>query len=157
MNIKEIQELIRFVSKSGVSEVAIEQVDFKITIKAGNGTIVHPYPLAETPSFQPPVAKVNPNSNPVSSFNKVDNVDTSNLITIKSPMVGTFYRTPGPSKENFVSIGDEISPGKIVCIIEAMKLFNDIEAEISGKIVKILAENASPVEYDQPLFLVEPV
>ncbi len=161
MNIKEIQELIRFVSKSGVSEVAIEQLEFKITIKAGNTSPANSYfpntGQGENISMQSHTPKnnlVHQNPPPPS---KSENLDTSHLITIKSPMIGTFYRTPGPDKENFVSIGDEITPGKVVCIIEAMKLFNDIESEVSGRVVKILVENSSPVEYDQPLFLIEPL
>ncbi len=171
MNIKEIQELIRFVSKSGVSEVAIEQENFKITIKAGNtsfpaafqghgsmenvnNSISSKQNNASTGFSNQPSNNLNPIN---SGGQKSEITANSNLITIKSPMVGTFYRTAGPNKENFVNIGDEINPGKILCIIEAMKLFNDIESEISGKIVKVLVENASPVEYDQPLFLVEPI
>jgi acetyl-CoA carboxylase biotin carboxyl carrier protein len=161
MNIKEIQELIRFVAKSGVSEVAIEQQEFKITIKAGTGSQSPGfYPVStgiETFQAPPPPTKPSTVVHTPTTFNKTESADTSHLVTIKSPMIGTFYRTPGPNKENFVNIGDEITPGKVVCIIEAMKLFNDIESEISGKIVKILVENASPVEYDQPLFLVEPL
>jgi len=161
MNIKEIQELIRFVAKSGVSEVAIEQEEFKITIKAGNASQNSGYYPAgqnqEVMQVAPSTPKPSTIIHTPPAFPKNDQPDTSHLITIKSPMIGTFYRTPGPNKENFVNVGDEITPGKVVCIIEAMKLFNDIESEFSGKIVKVLVENASPVEYDQPLFLVEPL
>jgi acetyl-CoA carboxylase biotin carboxyl carrier protein len=139
MDIKEIQELIKFVAKSGVSEVSIDRKDFKITIKAQSNmqTIVNAT-IPAAPAVQAlPVA--------------------SNLITIKSPMIGTFYRSSSPDKPSFVNVGDEIKAGQVVCIIEAMKLFNEIESEISGKIVKVLVDNASPVEYDQPLFLVEPM
>jgi len=160
MNIKEIQELIRFVSKSGVSEVAIEQEAFKITIKAGgNGPSAGFYthnPVPEPNPIHTPAQKPSTVIHTPGNFTKSEETNPSNLVMIKSPMIGTFYRTPGPNKENFVNVGDEINPGKVVCIIEAMKLFNDIESEISGKIVKVLVENASPVEYDQPLFLVEP-
>ncbi|MDB5001885.1 MAG: accB [Mucilaginibacter sp.] len=152
MDIKQIQDLIRFVSKSGVNEVAIEQKDFKITIKtAGEPTVVHatiPAPVTAAPAALAPAA-------PVAAAPAAD--DTSNYITIKSPMIGTFYRSASPDKPLFVNVGDEITSGTVVCIIEAMKLFNEIEAEVSGRIVKILVDNASPVEYDQPLFLVEPI
>jgi acetyl-CoA carboxylase biotin carboxyl carrier protein len=164
MNLNEIQELIKFVSKSGVTEVEIEQKDFKITIKTetkktkSEQTIVLQQPavapaqVAAVPAapVQAPVsaAPAAPAAAPAS--------DESKLITIKSPMIGTFYRSPGPDKDYFVNVGDEVKAGKVVCIIEAMKLFNEIESEISGKIVKVLVDDASPVEYDQPLFLVEP-
>lgn len=161
MNIKEIQELIRFVAKSGVSEVAIEQEEFKITIKAGTVSQNTSFYSSPNPAetFQAPSAPTKSHTliHTPASFPKPETTDTSHFITIKSPMIGTFYRTPGPNKENFVNVGDEITPGKVVCIIEAMKLFNDIESEVSGKIAKVLVENASPVEYDQPLFLVEPL
>jgi len=157
MDIKQIQDLIRFVSKSGVNEVSIEQDNFKITIKttqaapASSSTLadVHyappaPAPLAAAPAPAPaPAAEAAP--------------DTSKYVMIKSPMIGTFYRSASPEKPLFVNVGDEIKPGAVLCIIEAMKLFNEIEAEISGRIVKVLVDNASPVEYDQPLFLVEPI
>lgn len=152
MDIKQIQDLIRFVSKSGVNEVSIEQQDFKITIKTNqaatvvNATIPAPLPVAVAPA---PV-----NAAPVTSQPAAD---TSKYVTITSPMIGTFYRSASPEKPIFVNVGDEIEPGTVLCIIEAMKLFNEIEAEISGRIVKILVDNASPVEYDQPLFLVEPI
>jgi acetyl-CoA carboxylase biotin carboxyl carrier protein len=153
MDIKQIQELIRFVSKSGVNEVSIEQKDFKITIKTDSApavvtaTIPAAAPVAAAPVAAP--AATAPAAEPVA--------DTSHYVTIKSPMIGTFYRSSSPDKPLFVNVGDEISTGKVVCIIEAMKLFNEIEAEVSGRIVKILVDNASPVEYDQPLFLVEPM
>jgi acetyl-CoA carboxylase biotin carboxyl carrier protein len=156
MDIKQIQDLIRFVSKSGVNEVAIEQKDFKITIKTtGEQTVVHhatlPLPAAAAPA---PAAVAAPAAAPVAA---APAADTSNYITIKSPMIGTFYRSSSPDKPLFVNVGDEIKSGSVVCIIEAMKLFNEIESEVSGRIVKILVDNASPVEYDQPLFLVEPI
>lgn len=160
MDIKQIQELIRFVAKSGVNEVAIEQEDFKITIKTNQGpTFVQatvplqapaPVPAAAPAAPAPAVAAESTPAAPAAA-------DTSKYITIKSPMIGTFYRSAGPEKPLFVNVGDEISPGDVICIVEAMKLFNEIESEVSGRVVKVLVDNASPVEYDQPLFLVEPV
>lgn len=158
MNLKDIEELIKFVAKSGVSEVDLQSKDFKISIKVPYSTGAAPQvsgkaapaPVAAAPQVHvEPVAAAVPAAAPKAK-------DESNLITIKSPMIGTFYRTPSPDKPSFVNVGDEIKPGKVIGIIEAMKLFNEIESEVSGKIVKILVENASPVEYDQPLFLVEP-
>lgn len=161
MDIKQIQELIKFVSRSGVNEVAIEQKEFKITIKTNqtptviNTTVpaqaVTAQVLPAAPAVQP--AAVTPgNVTPVAEAD-----DSSKYITVKSPMIGTFYRSSSPDKPSFVNVGDEIATGKVICIIEAMKLFNEIESEVSGRIVKVLVENASPVEYDQPLFLVEPM
>jgi len=155
MDIKQIQDLIRFVSKSGVNEVAIEQDNFKITIKTNQpATVVHAtapeVQYAAAPAATAPAA-------PVAAPAAEPAADTSKYVIIKSPMIGTFYRSASPEKPLFVNVGDEIKPGSVLCIIEAMKLFNEIEAEISGRIVKILVDNASPVEYDQPLFLVEPV
>ncbi len=156
MDIKEIQELIKFVAKSGVSEVSIDRKDFKITIKAtGSAPVVvnatvPAAPVQQMISAPAPAAPATPAAAPAPA------AEASNLITIKSPMIGTFYRSSSPDKPSFVNVGDEVGPGKVVCIIEAMKLFNEIESEISGKIVKILVDNATPVEYDQPLFLVEP-
>lgn len=166
MNIQEIQDLIKFVSKTQVSEVEIEKKDFKIIIKsppkqkrgesneqqpiivqapaAAPAPVAAPAPAAAAPA---PAAPAAPAAAPA---------EDANLITIKSPMIGTFYRSSGPDKDPFVQVGDSISNGQTVCIIEAMKLFNEIEAEVKGKIVKILVDDATPVEYDQPLFLVEP-
>jgi acetyl-CoA carboxylase biotin carboxyl carrier protein len=155
MDIKQIQDLIRFVSKSGVNEVSIEQENFKITIKTNqvqtvvNATLPDYQPAAAPAQIAPAAHSTAPAAEPVA--------DTSNYITIKSPMIGTFYRSASPEKPLFANVGDEIKPGTVLCIIEAMKLFNEIESEVSGRIVKILADNASPVEYDQPLFLVEPM
>ncbi|WP_374948937.1 acetyl-CoA carboxylase biotin carboxyl carrier protein [Mucilaginibacter sp.] len=155
MDIKQIQDLIRFVSKSGVNEVSIEQENFKITIKTNEApTYVNasiPAPLAQAAAPQPAALPSVAPAEPVTAV-----ADTSNYITIKSPMIGTFYRSSSPDKPLFVNVGDEISTGSVLCIIEAMKLFNEIESEVSGRIVKVLVDNASPVEYDQPLFLVEP-
>ena len=156
MNNKEIQQLIKFVSKSGVNEVKIESKDFKISIKTGSTSkVVHSEPLMISPQpiSQAPVAPV------IESQSNTEDTATNqddNLITIKSPIIGTFYRRPSPDKPNFVEVGDSISEGNVLCVVEAMKLFNEIESECSGKIVKILVEDASPVEFDQPLFLIDP-
>lgn len=158
MNLTQIQDLIKFVSKSGVSEVEIEQKDFKITIKTSSKKEVQvitqaaPAPVATpaavaTPVAAPAAAPAAPAPAPAAE---------SNYITIKAPMIGTFYRAAGPGKPIFVNVGDEVKSGKTICIIEAMKLFNEIESEVSGKIVKVLVDDAKPVEYDQPLFLVDP-
>ncbi len=158
MDIKQIQDLIKFVAKSGVNEVSIEEQDFKITIKTTQDPT---YVTASLPTAQvaAPVAiqaqAPQPVAAPVPVAPLVD-VDNSKYIIVKSPMIGTFYRSPSPDKPNLVSVGDEISSGQVLCIIEAMKLFNEIESEVSGKIVKVLVENSQPVEYDQPLFLVDP-
>jgi acetyl-CoA carboxylase biotin carboxyl carrier protein len=164
MNLNEIQDLIKLVSKSGLTEVEIEKKDFKLTIKAEKARgseqpiIVQSAPVA-APMISAPVMA----SAPAASAPQVTETpaaantqDDSKLITVKSPMIGTFYRSSGPDKDPFVSVGSTIQKGDKVCIIEAMKLFNEIESEISGKIVKVLVDDASPVEYDQPLFLVEP-
>jgi acetyl-CoA carboxylase biotin carboxyl carrier protein len=159
MDIKQIQDLIRFVSKSGVNEVSIEQNDFKITIKTNQAPtyVTASLPAAESaPAYAPAAAPIAPAAATVAA-NEAPAADTSKLITVKSPMIGTFYRSSSPEKPMFVNVGDEIKPGSVLCIIEAMKLFNEIESEVSGRVVKILVDNASPVEYDQPLFLVEPV
>ena len=154
MNIKEIQDLLKFVAKAGVTEVEIEQEAFKITIKTVQEVDRQVVVQAAAPmavAAAAPVAAV-PAAAPVAAAPAED----TNLITVKSPMIGTFYRSAGPDKEPFVQVGQTISKGDTTCIIEAMKLFNEIEAEISGKIVKVLVDDATPVEYDQPLFLVEP-
>ena len=154
MTLAQIQDLIKFVSKSGVSEVEIEQKDFKITIKTASSrkevqVITQAAPAAAAPA---PVAAA---PAPVTAPAPAPAVE-SKYITIKAPMIGTFYRAAGPGKPIFVNVGDEVKPGKTICIIEAMKLFNEIESEVSGKIVKVLVDDAKPVEYDQPLFLVDP-
>jgi acetyl-CoA carboxylase biotin carboxyl carrier protein len=154
MDIKQIQDLIRFVSKSGVNEVSIEQESFKITIKTNQApTYVTAQVPISAPALQTPAASA---PEPAAAAEPVV-TDTSKYITIKSPMIGTFYRSASPEKPFFVNVGDEISTGTVLCIIEAMKLFNEIESEVSGRIVKVLVDNSTPVEYDQPLFLVEPV
>ncbi|MFY7910936.1 MAG: acetyl-CoA carboxylase biotin carboxyl carrier protein [Emticicia sp.] len=160
METKDIQKLIDFISQSGLDEVNIETSELKLAIKRYSNAApvavqaqpayVAPAPVVAAPAPAPVAAPATPAAAPAPA------AEASNLITIKSPMIGTFYRSPGPDKANFVEVGDEVSTGKVVCIIEAMKLFNEIESEISGKIVKVLVENATPVEFDQPLFLVEP-
>lgn len=157
MELKEIKELIKLVADYGVSEVEVEKGDFKIAIKKTGEGIIH----TAAPVMQIPVAPVAqpvaPAAPQIVAAPAAEPAHTpTNLITIKSPMIGTYYSSPSPDKPVFVNVGDEIKAGKVVCIIEAMKLFNEIESEISGRIVKILVNNASPVEYDQPLFLVEP-
>ncbi len=156
MDIKQIQDLIKFVSKSGVNEVSIEEKDFKITIKTNQEPT---YVTASVPAAIPapaPVQAAAPAAPVATTPVAPAASDDSKYITVKSPMIGTFYRSPGPDKAVFVNVGDEITSGKTLCIIEAMKLFNEIESEVSGKIVKILVNDAQPVEYDQPLFLVDP-
>ena len=163
MNIKEIQDLIKFVAKSGVSQVDIEQKDFKITIKSDSPEreekqiIVQAAPAPATapvPVAAAPVSAPAPAATPAPA--EEQSADDSKYVTVKSPIIGTFYRSPGPDKDPFINVGDTIAVGDTVCIIEAMKLFNEIESEVSGKIVKVLVDDSSPVEYDQPLFLVDP-
>lgn len=154
MDIKQIQDLIKFVAKSGVNEVSIEEENFKITIKTNQAPTYVTATVPATPQQQPVSVLPAPVEAPQPAAPKTE--DTSNYVTIKSPMIGTFYRSPSPDKPVFVNVGDEITAGKVVCIVEAMKLFNEIESEVSGRIVKILVDDAQPVEYDQPLFLVEP-
>lgn len=159
MDIKQIQDLIRFVSKSGVNEVSIEQKDFKITIKTNQAPtyVTATVPVEAAPAPLPVAAAPAPATSATEAPAPAPAADTSKYITIKSPMIGTFYRSSSPDKPMFVNVGDEVKTGQVLCIIEAMKLFNEIESEVSGRIVKILVDNASPVEYDQPLFLVEPI
>ena len=165
MKINEIQDLIKFVAKAGVNEVEIEQKDFKIVIKSDylakkktnfkeEPTIVQQQipvglnpPIAAAPVAEVPAAKKGSDDKPA---------EDSNLITVKAQMIGTFYRSSGPDKDPFVEVGSTIKQGEKLCIIEAMKLFNEIESEVTGKIVKILVDDVSPVEFDQPLFLVDP-
>lgn len=163
MDIKDIQNLIKFVSRAEVSEVKYKTKDFEITIKTPLGgnemnympqpAVYHTAPQAPGHAPQAPAAAA---ATPSPSQPADNASDEGNFVTIKSPMIGTFYRKPSPDKDVFVNVGDEVSAGKVVCVIEAMKLFNQIESEISGKIVKILVDDATPVEYDQPLFLVDP-
>ena len=170
MKLTEIQDLIKFVARAGVTEVEIEQKDFKLTIKSEmpksrgrkdetvvqtiqvpaaipQAVVAAPAPVAAVPAAQPAAA---------AAAAPAPAEDASNLIEIKSPMIGTFYRRPSPDKDVFAEVGDVIKAGDTVCVIEAMKLFNEIESEVQGKIVKVLVDDNSPVEYDQPLFLVDP-
>lgn len=159
MDIKEIQNLIKFVARSGAAEVNLETENFKINIKTGTAMgdqvvpqiISMPQAVPSAPAPAPVAVADAP-----ASVAPVAEEDDSKYITVKSPMIGTFYRRPTPDKPLFVNVGDEIQPGSVVCIIEAMKLFNEIESEVSGKVVKILVDDQTPVEYDQPLFLVDP-
>jgi acetyl-CoA carboxylase biotin carboxyl carrier protein len=156
MDIKQIQELVKLINKSNIGELSIEENDLKITIKQKREPAQH---FVAPVQQQLPQQQVSAPSLPTSAQQKkpeADNPKTENLITIKSPMIGTFYRQAGPGKPIFVNVGDEVAIGQVVCIIEAMKLFNEIESEVAGTITKVLVEDASPVEFDQPLFLVEP-
>jgi acetyl-CoA carboxylase biotin carboxyl carrier protein len=163
MDIKEIHNLIKFVSKAGVNEVSIEQGDFKITIKTdGGATGVFDGPVQHVPvAVQVPQQVVAQPSQVATTQPKQENnvaatAAETNYITIKSPMIGTFYRRSSPDKEAFKNVGDTVSPGDVICIVEAMKLFNEIESEVSGRVVKVLVDDTSPIEYDQPLFLIDP-
>lgn len=161
MEFKQIQELIKAINKSNISELSVEEGDFKITIKQAQT-------ISETQfvAVQAPMPQMLPQAAPQSAALPAAPAPAAQaaaapaandkLITIKSPMIGTFYRSPSPDKPSFVNVGDDIKQGDVLCIVEAMKLFNEIESEVSGKIVKVLIDDASPVEYDQPLFLVEP-
>jgi acetyl-CoA carboxylase biotin carboxyl carrier protein len=159
MDIKEIQDLIKLINKSNIGELNIERGDFKLNIKQKEEKVMTlsampQQVVMQAPSVQPQAVSAPapaPAEAPASVSGKEDN-----LVVVKSPMIGTFYRRPGPDKPIFAEVGDEIGVGKVLCIIEAMKLFNEIESEVAGRIVKILVEDASPVEYDQPLFLVDP-
>lgn len=160
MDLKEIQNLIKFVAKSGASEVKLEMDDVKITIKTGSEnetTIVQQMPVAASPMMQQPApVAVAPAPTAETPAPVAAATDDSKYITIKSPIIGTFYRKPSPDKPVFVEVGTDIKEGDVLCVIEAMKLFNEIESEVSGKIVKVLVDDSSPVEFDQPLFLVDP-
>lgn len=157
MDIKEIQSLIRFVAKSGASEVSLEMEDVKITIKTTpESTATSEMAVAQPTAAMMPAVAPAASAAPVANAETAAQDDDSKYTVIKSPIIGTFYRKPSPDKPNFVEIGSSVNVGDTLCVIEAMKLFNDIESEISGKIVKILVEDSSPVEFDQPLFLVDP-
>jgi acetyl-CoA carboxylase biotin carboxyl carrier protein len=163
MDFKQIQELIKMINKSNIGEVTIEEKGFKLTIKqkeepAQNviAAPVHNVPMMTAMPQQTLAQTAAHATAPAGDKPKTADTVADNFITIKSPMIGTFYRSSAPGKPAFVEIGDDVTPGKVVCIIEAMKLFNEIESEVKGRIVKVLVEDASPVEYDQPLFLVEP-
>ena len=155
MDIKKIQELIKLINKSNIGEMTIEEEGMKITLKQKKDiyqtNITTAVPIQNAPVPQPQAI-----ASETTSASKTETPKTDNLVTIKSPMIGTFYRQAGPGKPLFVNVGDRVEPGSVVCIIEAMKLFNEIESEVSGKIVKVLVEDTSPVEFDQPLFLVDP-
>lgn len=160
MDLKDIQNLIKFVAKSGASEVKLEMEDVKITIKTGTeteraeATYIQQIPVGQVQ--QPEVAAPASTPAPAAEPAKPAADDTSKYITVKSPIIGTFYRKPSPDKPPFKEVGDSIATGDVLCVIEAMKLFNEIESEVSGKIVKVLVEDSSPVEFDQPLFLIDP-
>ena len=165
MDIKEIQELIKFVAKSGATEVNLEIDNVKISIKspAKKGalpetTIIQQIPVAQSPAVMPAAAAAPIAAAPAAEAapKAEQSKEEDKYVTVKSPMIGTFYRKPSPDKDTFVNVGDTIKPGDVICVIEAMKLFNEIESEISGKIVKVLVDDSTPVEYDQPLFLVDP-
>ena len=169
MDISEIQELIKFVAKAGVNEVEIEKKDFKLLIKSDylakkksnfkeeTKIVQQTVPVASIPAAPAPVQEaVQAPAPAVEPDNKAASNEEDNYITVKAQMIGTFYRAPSPDKPSYVEVGDVIKPGDKICIIEAMKLFNDIESEVSGKVVKVLVDDASPVEFDQPLFLVDP-
>jgi acetyl-CoA carboxylase biotin carboxyl carrier protein len=160
MDIKQIQELVKLINKTSIGEITIEEDGTRITIKQKKDPSQKIYTQGAPAAYSAPAAPQQLAA-PVAAVSAAPVVNEApkadNLIAIKSPMIGTFYRTAGPGKPLFVNVEDEVTPGKVVCIIEAMKLFNEIESEIKGKIVKVLVEDASPVEYDQPLFLVEPM
>lgn len=159
MDFKQIQELLKAVNKSHISEVSIKDGDFEITIKQQTAAepqfVAMPQVLPSMAMPQAPLP-VAPATSQEPPAEQAKDQKASNAVTVKSPMIGTFYRSPSPDKPPFVNVGDDIKVGDVICIVEAMKLFNEIESEVSGKIVKVLIDDASPVEYDQPLFLVEP-
>ena len=158
MNFKQIQQLIKFVSKTDVAEVNIENNNFKINIKGNSKSNTEPVTqiIQQAPTVTPTIQPVQPEPVQKSVSSSDTETNTDNYYTIKSPIIGTFYRKPSPDKDVFVNVGDTVGEGDVLCVIEAMKLFNEIESDVSGKIVKILVEDASPVEFDQPLFLIEP-
>lgn len=163
MDLRDIQNLIKFVAKSGASEVKLEMEDIKITIKTNpeesgkEQVFVQQMPIATMPQLPMQQAMTTPSAVPAESSDKAAQADdNSKYITIKSPMIGTFYRRPSPDKPLFVEVGSKVKKGDVICIIEAMKLFNEIESEVSGTVVKVLVDNSSPVEFDQPLFLIDP-
>jgi len=159
MDIKEIQNLIKFVAKSGASEVKLEMNDIKITIKTGGDERIEPTTIVQqAPSLTPPTPTVvTPISSAIPDAPAAPSAtENDKFLTVKSPIIGTFYRKPSPDKPTFVEVGQEINEGDVLCVVEAMKLFNEIESEVSGKIIKILVDDSTPVEFDQPLFLVDP-
>lgn len=157
MDIKQIQELVKLINKTNIGEITIEEEGIKITVKQKKDPVQHIFAGGQSsPNFSAPQPPPQPAATTPPPAAVIEAPKSDNYITIKSPMIGTFYRQSGPGKPIFVNVGDEVTSGKVVCIIEAMKLFNEIESEVRGKIVKVLVEDASPVEYDQPLFLVDP-
>ena len=160
MDIKQVHELVKIINKTNIAEISIEEEGLKITIKQKEDpaptVIAAPAQHSYVPAPPPPPATAAPAPAAAPPKAAEPEATASNLVTIKSPMIGTFYRSPSPDKPVFVNVGDDINVGKVVCIVEAMKLFNEIESEVKGRIVKVLVEDASPVEYDQPLFLVDP-
>ncbi len=159
MDFKQIQELVKMVNKSNIGELTVEQKDFRVTIKQKEDHITQVMssaPVQAAPMYAAPASSAPQSAAPANNQPKEEAPAAANTITIKSPMIGTFYRKSTPDKPNLADVGSEVKPGTVVCIIEAMKLFNEIESEVKGRIVKVLVEDASPVEYDQPLFLVEP-
>ena len=156
MDIKQIQELVKLINKTNIGEITIEEEGVKITVKQKKDPVQHIVAGGSAPVYQQAPMQSAPAAAPPAATKPAAEAKADNLITIKSPMIGTFYRQAGPGKPIFANVGDDVTPGKVVCIIEAMKLFNEIESEVKGKIVKVLVEDVSPVEYDQPLFLVEP-
>jgi acetyl-CoA carboxylase biotin carboxyl carrier protein len=165
MEYKQIQELIKTINKSNISELSIEEGDFKITIKQELSGQAHYVTMPQMPvqlqmpqqTPQQALPAAAPSAPASEKPAPAAAPAPANTVTIKSPMIGTFYRSPSPDKPVFVNVGDEIKTGQVICIIEAMKLFNEIESEINGRIIKVLVDESSPVEYDQPLFLVEPI
>ena len=165
MELKDIQNLIKFVAKSGASEVKLEMGEVKITIRTGKDERTEPTYVQQMPAVAPvqpqviaaaPVEAAPAAPAATEAAPAADASDDSKYVTVKSPIIGTFYRKPSPDKPVFAEVGDTVAPGDVLCVIEAMKLFNEIESEVSGKIVKILVDDATPVEFDQPLFLVDP-
>ena len=159
MNFDEIKDLIKLVSKTGLGKVQIEKEDFQITISGNKNSKAEQPIIVQSPQptmMAAPAPAAAPETAPAPAKEKAAPAEDDNLITVNSPMIGTFYRSSGPDKDAFVNVGSTFSVGDKLCIIEAMKTFNEIEAEISGKIVKVLVDDASPVDYDQPLFMVEP-
>lgn len=161
MEYKQIQELVKMINKSNISELSIKDGEFEITIKQENGLTGTPV-YAQPVQMAAPITAATPSAAPVASpaaaapvAEATPAVSNDKLHTIKSPMIGTFYRSPSPDKPAYVNVGDEVKPGQTLCIVEAMKLFNEIECEVSGKIVKVLVDESSPIEYDQPMFLIE--
>lgn len=157
MDIKQVHELVKIINKTNIAEISIEEEGLKITIKQKEDPAPQLFAAPANTTYLPaPAPAAAPAAAPAVAKPAEATVAKDNLLTIKSPMIGTFYRSPSPDKPVFVNIGDDVTVGKVVCIVEAMKLFNEIESEVKGRIVKVLVEDASPVEYDQPLFLVEP-